>query len=267
MTATTGADGPRWVVCLGGRDLEMAAIAALLADRPDVRVIDRGLAWGARGAAYVDDIRAAVAAGRRVALVELADDLPADFPRDGLTWIDHHGPLAGRDVPTSLEQVFRLFGFPPDRWTRDLELVAANDRGHLPALARLGATPEEMADVRRRDRAAQGVTPAEEEQGRAAADRREERLGGRLAVVRLPHARTATVTDALAAELGGPGYENLLVLCPGATVFFGSGRCVERLRAAVPGGWWGGELPERGYWGHAGPADEVTLINAIGSGL
>ena len=240
-----------WAVFLGGHDLEMVEIARLLAARPDVQVHDRALAWGATASAYIAEIRDALTRGKAAVLVELADDLPADVPRDRLTWVDHHGPLAGADRPTSIEQLFALLDFPPETWTRDLTLVSANDRGHIPAMLRAGATAEEVRDIRARDRHAQGITPDEERLGREAVGRAESHMGGRLTVVRLAHARTATVTDPLDPAFGGPGCENLLVLCPAQTVFFGSGRCIDALRAAHPDGWFGGELPDRGYWGVA----------------
>lgn len=251
-------------VCLGGHDLEMVEIAQLLTDSREVTVHDLGLPWGARASSYDAVIRASLAAGHPVVLIELLDDLPSDFPRDSLHWIDHHGPAAGRDVPTAIEQVFRYFDFSPQLWTRDLALVAANDRGHLAGLEQAGATTEEMRDIRRRDRAAQGITPEEERSGREAAEGARSYLNGLLTVVRLPHARTATVTDVLDARLGGPGYTNLLVLSPSQTTFFGYGRAVERLRVSIPGGWYGGDLPEHGFWGVARAIPLPELIPLLG---
>jgi hypothetical protein len=250
----------RWAIFLGGRDLEMVEIANLVAGRADVEVHDRRLPWGATASAYATEIRAPLDRGRAAIVVELPDDLPADVPRERITWVDHHGALAGADRPTSVEQVFAALGFAADRWTRDLTLVAANDRGHVRALQAAGATRDEVAAIRARDRLAQGITATEEAEGRAAAGRAETRCGGRLTVVRLPHARTATVTDVLDAGLGGPGYHNLVVFCPGQTVFFGTGRCIDALRKSYPDGWHGGELPERGYWGVARPLPESEIL-------
>ena len=77
---------PRWTFFLGGRDLEMVTIRDLLADRSrtagDVRVIDRELSWSdARASAFADEIRETIHDGSPAVLVELKDDLPADFPR------------------------------------------------------------------------------------------------------------------------------------------------------------------------------------------
>ena len=235
--------------CLGGRDLEMLAIRELLKRHPEFRVHDRGLSWGAKASAYLEDIRQALSSDRTPVLVELEIDLPDDIPRDRLHIVDHHGPLAGIDRPTSIEQIFKLLGLPHEAWTRDLALIAANDRGHTTGMMRIGATLAEMLDIRRRDRAAQGITESEEEQGREAAANSEQHFGGKLTVVQLPHGRTATVTDRLDELLGGPGYQNLLILGLQQTTFFGSGRYIDALRTAFSDGWFGGELPRRGYWG------------------
>lgn len=252
------------VFFLGGRDLEMVTIRDLLAQFAPGRFHDRGLAWGAKTSAYRNEIEEALQQGCRPVLVELEDDLGLASAANDRTVVvvDHHGPRAGADRPTSLEQVFTLLGLPESEWTRRLALVAANDRGHVRAMQAIGASPEEIARVRAADRAAQGISPAEEELGRAAAARAKSHFGGRLTVVDLPHGRTATVTDALDAAAGGPGYDNLLIFCPAETCFFGSGRAIDSLQARFPGGYCGGELPVRGFWGHpSAPPPDAVLKN------
>ena len=88
-------------------------------------------------------------------LVELEDDLGLG---DHCLSINHHGPVAGADAPTALHQVFDLLGLPPEGWTRRMELVAANDRGHVAAMRHIGAGLEEIREIRAADRAAQGIT-------------------------------------------------------------------------------------------------------------
>ena len=253
----------RWAVFLGGHDLEMVEIAKLLATREDVTVHDRGLPWGAKASVYLMELQDAIAKSQRVVLVELIDDLPAGFPRDQVTFVDHHGPLAGEDRPTAIEQVFALLGFSPEVWTRDLALVAANDRGHTEALQRAGATIEQIRDIRARDRRAQGVTEEEEKAGLEAAQRSEQWFDGRLTVTRLGHGKPVAVMDALDARLGGPGFQNLLVCCPHQILFYGSGRCIEALRKHYPGGWYGGDQPRRGYWGLARPLADSSVLDTL----
>ena len=77
-----------------------------------------------------------------------------------------------------------MLGFPADLWTRDLALVAANDRGHIEGLQCAGATVEQIRDIRQRDCRAQGITEAEEQLGVQAARAGTQHFGGRLTLVK-----------------------------------------------------------------------------------
>ncbi len=235
------------VFFLGGYDLEMVTIRDLLHQVAPERVHDKRLAWGAKASAYAEEIRQALEQDFTPVLVELVDDLGLDATT--ILVADHHGERAGERQPTSLHQIFALLGLPPEGWTRWFELVAANDRGYISALIEMGATLEEIVEVRAADRAAQGITPEEETAGARAVAQAQTVANGRLTIVRLPHARTATVADRLQPELGGPGYQNLLVYGPEQVNFFGSGKLVRALDNQFPGGWYGGALPARGFWG------------------
>jgi hypothetical protein len=235
---------------LGGRDLEMVAIRQVIESVGGLRLHDDQLTWGARASHYQTAIAAAQAAGRVPVVIELEDDLGLEneAATGAVIIIDHHGLRAGRNVPTSLEQVFVLLNLPQDQWTRFFALVAANDRGHVRAMQAIGATREEIERVRIADRAAQGATAEEEASGRIAAMAAESRFDGRLTVVKLPHCRTATVTDALERGLGGTGFQNLVIHAPDHTFFFGTGRIVSHLGSRFPRSRWGGELPDHGFW-------------------
>jgi hypothetical protein len=251
---------------LGGHDLEMQAIRGLVKRHPTAILYDCGLAWGARASAYHASIVAELAAGRVPVLVELSDDLPTDFPRDKLVIVDHHNERAGKDVPTSLEQVFRLIGLPSKAWDRDLELIAANDRGHVSAMRSLvpPATDDELRRIRAADRAAQGISAAEEAAASAAiASSLRSELAGKLTIVELPHGRIATVTDRLDADLGGPGFRNLLVRCPDLVFFVGAGNAIAALRERWPDSFCGGELPLRGYWGRTAPTPLESILELL----
>jgi hypothetical protein len=245
----------RLVFFLGGSDLEMDAIRALLRETVPGQCHDQRLGWGARTSAYREEIANALAAGRTPVLVELEDNL--GLAPGAVVVADHHGERAGSEQPTSLHQVFALLGLPAERWTRWFDLVAANDRGHIAEMVTIGATPEEIERVRAADRTAQGITPEEDGAGERAAREAETVAAGRLTVVRLPHGRTATVTDRLDPALGGQGFQNLLVLSPAEVNFYGGGELVMALDAQFPGGWYGGALPERGFWGRAGGGEPV----------
>lgn len=241
----------------------MQTIADLLRSHvPPARVFDRQLAWGAKASAYAAELRDAADQGLVPVLVELEPDIALP---DRTILIDHHGPRAGRDQPTSLQQVFELLGLPPESWTRWLALVAANDRGYVGEMQALGASGAELKQVREADRRAQGVTPDQEQAAETAIAMRQLFCSGRLTVVRIPHEKTSAVADRLEPALGGPGFENLLVCAPRTTTLYGSGPLVDVLRRHFPEGWWGGALPDRGYWGSNRREDEVlpALLSAL----
>jgi len=248
---------------LGGHDLEMLEISRLvLATLGPDAVVDKGLPWhAALASAYAAEIEAALAGGVRPVLVELRPDLPAEM-LDRSTIVDHHGPLAGADKPTSLEQVFALLDLPQAAWTRRLALVAANDRGWIPELRAMGADADEIAAIRAEDRVAQGVTAAEEAAAKAALAAAERRPSG-LVLVRLPHGRTSPVFDRLAMDAVPDAPPDALVVSPGELDFSGAGARVTALARAFPDGWSGGALPERGFWGHGAPLPGLDAVLAV----
>ncbi|MCM5552391.1 hypothetical protein M4J39_04295 [Pleomorphomonas sp. NRKKF1] len=229
----------------------MIEVAALLREAGfEDRIADKRLAWGAAASSYLPEIRAAIAAGETPILVELAYDLPDDIERSAVIEIDHHGPRAGVGQPSSLRQVFDLLrgrGAPVE-WTRRRTLVEANDIGHARGMRSVCASASEIRKIRDDDRAAQGITSDIEAMSRRAiaASRRE---GGLLVVD--TEARTASaIMDFLLPEYGGPDREeaDTLVIMPQSVAFFGRGSIIDALKA-TPGCWYGGALPETGFWG------------------
>lgn len=252
---------------LGGHDLEMTEIACLVreAGQGD-RIVDKHLAWGARASAYLPEITKAIDAGQRPVLIELFDDLPPTANRSELVMIDHHGDRSGRDQPCSLRQVFDLLLGENATvvWTRWRALVAANDIGHARAMRAIGASAKEIRAVRDADRAAQGIDLATEDLSRKAlaATRR---VGGLLVVE--TEARTASaIMDFLLPEYGGPegGPEDTLVIMPETVAFFGRGSVIDKLKS-VDGCWFGGALPDEGFWGAArsSAGDTKLLVERI----
>lgn len=233
---------------LGGADLEIEEIRALLEEVGlGNRIVDHSLAWGARASAYEHDIRASLADGETPVLIELDDDLPDDIERELLVIVDHHGARASANAPSSLRQVFARAGVPRGaEWTRWRALVEANDIGHILAMRALGGGTEEIRAVRDADRRAQGVTPEVEAESRRALAAAEWR--GALLIVRTTASTSSAIADFVTEDYGGPGAENVFIVMPKKMAFFGCGRVIEHLRH-VPGCWYGGSLPWRGYWG------------------
>lgn len=235
---------------LGGHDLEMFEIARVLREHC-VSFADRGLDWEhAVFPAYEAEIRAAIRDGKRPVLVELRE-IPADVV-SLVDVIDHHGPESGY-LPTSLEQVFAHLGIKA--MTREQALIAANDKGYIEGMLSIGATAEEIERIRRGDRKAQRITAEQEAAAETAIAARTFPAPG-LVLVELPHNKTATVTDRLSRFAGGAGYDNLLVECSGEIEFFGDGALIGELQTKF-GGFCGGDLPRRGYWGLGGSSVDL----------
>ena len=252
---------------LGGIDLEMVAIRDLL-QMHGFSVVDGNLGWGAKLSAYKSELEELARSGDGVhpVLVELEIDAPAllsPFNPGGYTIVDHHGDRAGHDTPTALEQIRDLIGLPSEEWTRFHELVAANDRGHILGLVEVGANQAEIEEIRLRERELQGISTAEDTTAAHAIENRVETHGGAVTRIDLPHAKTAAVTDRMSPALGGPGYDNLVIFSPEEVNFFGNGSVIERLDSRFPGGWKGGNLPKKGFWGLSGAIDTGKVLSEI----
>lgn len=137
------------VFFLGGQDAEMVEIKNILQVH-QLSFVDKGLRWGARASHYMGELRTIGA--ETPVLIELETDI--DLPENSII-IDHHNSKAGQNQPTSIEQVGDLLGIKLNRWQ---QLIAANDRGWIPGLMEAGASREEIEQIRKFDRACQGVT-------------------------------------------------------------------------------------------------------------
>lgn len=250
---------------LGGYDLEMVVIGRMVRQALGrTHVLDKRLGWGAEAAAYGAEIATARAAGQTPVLIELATTEAERSAWPEAVLVDHHGPRAGE--PTSLEQVHRLLGAAAPRWSRWHTLVAANDRGHVQAMQAVGAGLVQMRRVRAADRCAQGITAAEEAAGALALAEAERVCGGEVLLVHLPHGRTATVADRLAlGDNAASAPPVLMVVSPGEVNVFGPGTVIKRLATAFPDGWWGGDMPEAGFWGASAElAGEDAVLRVLG---
>lgn len=233
------------VFMMGGADAEMIAIAKILAEAGQT-VIDKQLGWGAKASAYTEEIALAVAEGNTPVLVELELDIAVP---EGAVVIDHHNERAGE--PASILQVLNLLGIEP---TRHHQLIGANDSGYIPAMMAMGATPEEIAEIRLADRNAQGITPEQENEAERAVAEAE--VVGKLTIVRMAHSKTATVADRLFGKT-----DQLIILSgDGEVNFYGNGASCSDLKSKFEG--WGGgsgfgNVDGNGYWGGYPNHDEV----------
>jgi len=143
--------GSQYCFLLGGYDLEMLEIKKLLESHGQ-RFIDHQLSWGAKLSSYASMFDAST----HFIGVELIEDRQ---PPKNYTAIDHHGKSSVKN--SAIEQVAHLLGIELNHYQ---QLVAANDKGYIPAMKCLGASDNEIALIRNRDRAAQGVSEAVEQQ-------------------------------------------------------------------------------------------------------
>lgn len=168
---------------LGGYDLEMVAIRQLLVEH-NYNFHDNHLAWGAGLSAYRDLLNDQ----EHFVGIELIEDieLPINY-----TSIDHHNE--NNDRPSAIEQVAELLGI---ELTRYQQLVAANDRGYITAMKAAGASNQEIEEIRKADRKAQGVTEEDEQLAVKSIKENLQRKGD-LIIVNSLTPKFSTITDRL----------------------------------------------------------------------
>lgn len=192
---------------LGGHDLEMQEIRNLLKSNGE-RFADANLDWSnARLSAYLPIITNEPDIDYYG--IELQGDctLPRHYNR-----IDHHNDYNNR--PASILQVADILGVNPDRY---MQLVAANDAGYIPAMQALGGSNEEISDIRRKDRAAQGVTENDERMAELSISKHFTNYNG-LYVVHAQTSRFSPICDRLYP------YQCLLIYTDSEWAYYGKGK-------------------------------------------
>lgn len=172
-------------------------------------VIDRNLRWdNAVLSAYADVLQEADD-DTTIYGIELREDIspPAHYRS-----IDHHGDR--QQQPSALEQVATLLGIS---LSRRQQLIAANDRGYIPAMQALGATTEEIDAIRHADRVAQWVTPQDEQLAEEAIANTAIRHND-LILVHSATSHFSTITDRLYP------YHRLLIYTDREIVYYGTDR-------------------------------------------
>ena len=177
----------KYFFLLGGRDLEMFEIRKLLeinGFQEKYDFLDKQLSWGAKLSDYANDF----ALDRINVAIELTEDIPS--PKQYLR-IDHHNDYSNR--PASIEQIAELLGI---ELTYYQQLVAANDKGYIPAMKAMGATEKEIAEIRQKDRQVQGVTKEDEDLAEQSIQKHLEVQKG-VTIVYALTSRFATIADRL----------------------------------------------------------------------
>lgn len=192
------------ILLLGGHDLEMAEIRRI-AEAQGITFHDHNLGWdSAKLSSYSDVLNDK----DRFIGIELTTDI--DPPKNYLL-IDHHNENVGK--PSAIEQVAELLGI---ELTREQQLIAANDKGFIMAMKSFGASPDEIAEIRRRDCKAQGITKEDERLGKKSIKKNRKEKDGIIRVKSLT-SRFSTITDRLYP------YERLLIYTNDELSFYGEG--------------------------------------------
>jgi hypothetical protein len=236
-----------YVFLLGGYDLEMVEIKQLLINL-GIRFHDEKLHWGnAKLSAYSKFLNNE----ERFIGIELQSDIepPANY-----TLIDHHNERS--DSPSSIEQVAEILNF---QLTRDQKLVAANDKGYIPAMEQLHASKEEIADIRKRDREAQGITEQDEQLAIESINYHKEQEGCTVIIKSLT-SKFAAITDFLY-----PNYESLLIHTETELTYYGlnARKLIKQFDGNLVTGsiYSGGSVD--GYWGISGGKITKKIITKI----
>lgn len=197
------------IFLLGGHDLEMNTIAKLLEER-NIIYKDHSLQWHeAYLSRYAQDILPFIDKSQyQVYGIELQEDVPL---MDNYNRIDHHNQYAG--LPSALEQVAALLNYSLNHYQL---LVAANDKGYIPGMENVGATVEEIQQIRMEDRKAQGVTEEDEILAEKAIQNNKE-IWADLLIVRAYTSRFSPICDRLYP------YKRLLVYNDQELVYYGRG--------------------------------------------
>jgi Mg2+ and Co2+ transporter CorA len=250
----------KYVFFLGGYDAEMAEIRNILQSRNE-RFFDKKLSWGAVMSSYKEEITK-LSSDAIPVFIELKQDCP--YPENS-KFIDHHDEMADKCQKTSIEHVADLLDIELNR--RQL-LISANDRGHIRAMKEMCATDEDIRDIRAMDRKAQGVTEEDERLAEESIEKHLEKIKDDAVIIHSLTNKTSPVFDRLYDK-----YRHIFVFTPdGEMNYSGAGEIVLRLvdiykeeKKTNPSieFWYGGNLPDNGFFGTKTPLDKEEIKEMI----
>lgn len=224
---------------LGGYDLEMLTIKQMLEGREGCAIMDKHLRWdNACLSVYQEELSRYADTDVGIYGIELQEDIaiPSNYHR-----IDHHNDWA--DKSSSLEQVAEIVGVELNHYQL---LVAANDRGYIPAMGALGASKEEIDDIRKKDRAAQGVSEEDERLAEMAIAENLNAYKG-VTIVKAFSSFFSPICDRLFP------YQRLLIYTDSEWMFYGEGttKLAEELTS---------EIKDRHVYHGGGPAGYIGAV-------
>ena len=241
---------------LGGHDAEMMEIRNIL-NEYNLIYIDKSLQWGAKLSEYETEL-SHIAQNAIPVLIEL--ELDINPPANAII-IDHHNERAGHSTPSSIEQVCTLIEHNP---TRHQQLISANDKAYIDGMLAINATPSEIDEIRKIDRRCQGVTAEDERLAELSILEHQTSFGTDAILVKSLTERTSPILDLLYNK-----YKHLFIITPdNHTHYSGTGEIVQKLvkvfqlkqlQDSELKIWWGGNLPDKGFFGTNSPLTETEI--------
>lgn len=199
------------IFLLGGYDLEMIEIKDLF-EKNNIKYFDQKLSWENATLDNYTDVLEMYGNDENYEIygIELREN-GLSIPCNNYIRIDHHNEL--NELPSSLEQVCDILCIGMSRY---MHLVAANDRAYIPGMLQLGATEEEIEEIRRNDRKSQGVTENDEKLSEEAV--RDKEIIDDIVVVKSMTNRFSAITDRLFP------FEKLLIYTQNELMYYGKGK-------------------------------------------
>ena len=196
------------VFLLGGYDLEMLEIRNLL-EQQNAIYYDRALRWdNAVLDAYTTELEIYQDSDKYLIYgIELR--YGKTTPPENYHLIDHHNQY--EKEPSPLTTVAKLLNIT---LSRHQQLVAINDVSYIPGMIAFGATEQEVAQVRKKDREVQGVTQEDEDLAIKAIDNNKEELPN-LTIIKALSPKFSPICDRLFP------YKNLLIHTDEEFMFYG----------------------------------------------
>lgn len=242
-----------WIV--PANDLEAVEIKNLLLQQEELVFVSQqtwGASWEKLESSIVESINDLSKLQKiEVIGIELAGKPAWKYARtlDHHRWADHDGS----HEMSSIEQVAQLLNIPLNPYQ---QLVAANDKGWIPALIAAGAPQGVIDAIRMSDRCAQGVSPDDEAQ--AVRDVENAETKGRK--IRIT---TKKVTSAIGDRLYGR-FDEVLNCGPDKWIYTGPKHreifeAVQSSKMGTKNDWMGGS-PTSGYCGFISPTESVQEI-------
>lgn len=144
------------IFLLGGNDLEMLEIKRIF-NKYNIQYEDEKLSWeNAKLSAYQQKLEK-YKNDENIIIYGIELEADIKFPKNYIE-IDHHGK--NDDKPSSIEQIAKILNI---ELSRDQKLIAANDSRYIGGMKNLCATKDEIDNIRKKDREAQGINADDEE--------------------------------------------------------------------------------------------------------